>query len=437
MTVETFTPAAPYTVAGIGPYAIAHPYLEGSIRIFTTVGEVEVQLPPTDYSLSPLAATVAGNLFLTPAAAAAQAGRALRIRRVTAQEQGWVGVQGEREKGLERQLDRLTYAVQEGSALLDRTLRTRDPIAPFVPQTGRTLLFDGTAIVAGPNAMDIADAQANAAAALASQVAAAGSAAAAAGSASQAAASAATINLPAITGQALNFLRANAGATGLEYRTPAQVRSDLGGTTVGQNLFTAADAAAGRTALGATATGSALFTAADPAAGRTALEISQNLGFNWSAPQTAANNGVFDFTGIPSWATEICARYGDLTVNTTVATSLTLQVGNSGGIISSGYTSGRITLANGVSPSGSFTLTDQFGVATNISGGGGLTGDVTLKRIPGSNYWTINGMVGRVSTGEIFVMNGSVFVTNLDRIRFTRVNTTMLHTAGTTYIGWR
>lgn len=226
-----------------------------------------------------------------------------------------------------------------------------------------------------------------------------------------------------------------AGGTGAA--TAADARTNLGATATGSSLFTAADIAAALAALGATATGSALLTAADAAAGRTALEISQNRGFTWSAPQTAANNGVFDFTGIPSWATEICARYGDLTVNTTVATSLTLQVGNSGGIISSGYTSGRITLANGVSPSGSFTLTDQFGVATNISGGGGLTGDVTLKRIPGSNYWTINGMVGRVSTGEIFVMNGSVFVTNLDRIRFTRVNTTMLHTAGTVYIGWR
>jgi hypothetical protein len=228
MTVETFTPAAAYTVAGIGPYAIGHPYLEGSIRVFTTVGGVEVLLPATDYSLSPLAATVTGNLFLTPAAAAAQAGRQLRIRRVTPQEQGWVGVQGEREKGLERQLDLLTYAVQDGTALQDRTLRARDPIAPFVLQAGRTLLFDGTAIIAGPNATDIANAQDNAAAALASQIAAAGSATAAAGSAGAAAASAATINLPSITGQALNYLRANAGATGQEYRTPAQVRADLG-----------------------------------------------------------------------------------------------------------------------------------------------------------------------------------------------------------------
>jgi hypothetical protein len=56
--------------------------------------------------------------------------------------------------------------------------------------------------------------------------------------------------LPPLTGRALNMTRVNAGGTALEFRTPTQVRTDIGATTVGAAVFTAADAAAGRTALG-------------------------------------------------------------------------------------------------------------------------------------------------------------------------------------------
>jgi hypothetical protein len=57
---------------------------------------------------------------------------------------------------------------------------------------------------------------------------AASSATAAAGSATAAASSAAGVNLPSAAGQALNMLRQNSGATGFEYRTPEQVRQDIG-----------------------------------------------------------------------------------------------------------------------------------------------------------------------------------------------------------------
>lgn len=51
---------------------------------------------------------------------------------------------------------------------------------------------------------------------------------AAAASAVSAAASAATVSLPSVSGHSLEMLRVNAGASGYELRTPAQLRSDLG-----------------------------------------------------------------------------------------------------------------------------------------------------------------------------------------------------------------
>lgn len=88
-------------------------------------------------------------------------------------------------------------------------------------------------------ALDVSLAASEASAAAASATAAAGSATAAATSAGAAstsagaAASSATIaqaaagSVPSATGNGLSFLRQNAGETALEYRTPAQVRSDI------------------------------------------------------------------------------------------------------------------------------------------------------------------------------------------------------------------
>ena len=69
------------------------------------------------------------------------------------------------------------------------------------------------------------------------------------------------------------------GGTGAT--TASGARVNLGGTTVGIGVFTAASTSDGQTALGATVTGQALFTAADAAAGRTALGA------------TTVGNGVF------------------------------------------------------------------------------------------------------------------------------------------------
>jgi hypothetical protein len=69
--------------------------------------------------------------------------------------------------------------------------------------------------------------------------------------ADEALAAATTFGFPSIAGKGLNLTRVNAAGTALEFRTPAQVRGDLGATTIGASVFTAADAAAARSAIGA------------------------------------------------------------------------------------------------------------------------------------------------------------------------------------------
>src|SRR5690606_12233260 len=60
----------------------------------------------------------------------------------------------------------------------------------------------------------------------------------------------------------------------LDDTSAAQMRQTLGGTTIGQNLFTAASAQAARAALGGTTIGGDLFTAANRTAALNALGVS-------------------------------------------------------------------------------------------------------------------------------------------------------------------
>lgn len=68
---------------------------------------------------------------------------------------------------------------------------------------------------------------------------------------------------------------------------PATARTNLGGTTVGKAVFTAASAAAARTAIGSTVIGDAIFIAANAAAVYTALGLG-----NYADDAAAAGGGV-------------------------------------------------------------------------------------------------------------------------------------------------
>lgn len=173
MTVELWTRAPVYTVAGIGPYAIPHPYTQGAIRAFVVVDGARVALTDISFSLTPTISDATGDLYLTPTAATTHAGRSLIIDRLTADEQGWVGILGDREKGMEAQLDRQTQAIQEVRAEVAGALRTRNPLGPFIWLEGTVpILIDGEP-TSGPTATDVAGAQPAAVAAAASAAAAA------------------------------------------------------------------------------------------------------------------------------------------------------------------------------------------------------------------------------------------------------------------------
>jgi hypothetical protein len=77
----------------------------------------------------------------------------------------------------------------------------------------------------------------------------------------------------------------------------ATARTNLGATSVGSAVFTAASESAARTAIGATATGSSLITAADAAAGRTALGLgtaaTRNISVGTTEPGSPSTNDLW------------------------------------------------------------------------------------------------------------------------------------------------
>lgn len=168
MTTEAFTPPPRYTISGTGPYNIPHEYRHAiDFAPIVRSGNTWVELAVADFSIGPDTSSTQGDLTLTAAAAATYDGYYLYIIRATADEQGWVGVAGAREKGLEGQLDSLAMAIQDvrtqaGKALVVEDGPPRGVLT--VLEAGRALIVNsaGDGLIPGPNADEIANAQTHA-----------------------------------------------------------------------------------------------------------------------------------------------------------------------------------------------------------------------------------------------------------------------------------
>ena len=177
MSVEAWTITPEYTISGTGPYSITHPYAVGAIRAYVQLSTGRLQLNGTEFSVSPEASDVAGNVTLSPTVAATYAGLPLIIDRMTPDEQGWLAVLGEREAGLAAQLDRMVQATQELRARGAGALRVRGELEPFDWAEGTVPIIESGKPKSGPTATAIAAAQTRATEAAASAAAAAASAA--------------------------------------------------------------------------------------------------------------------------------------------------------------------------------------------------------------------------------------------------------------------
>ena len=138
---------------------------------------------------------------------------------------------------------------------------------------------------------------------------------------------------------------------------------------------------------------------------------------------TASGTSI-DFTGIPSWAKRITVMLDG--VSTNGSSNLLIQLGDSGGIETTGYLGGGSNTAVGTA-----LYTTGFGTNLNNSSTSVLLGAIQITNING-NFWVASGSLARTDYAATGNTVGSKETSApLDSIRITTVNGTDVFDAGT------
>ena len=148
-----------------------------------------------------------------------------------------------------------------------------------------------------------------------------------------------------------------------------------------------------------------------------------------SGTAVASTSGTsIDFTGIPSWVKRVTVMFDG--VSTSGTSNYLIQLGDSGGIETTGYAA---TSTNQTGTVASYTA--GFGV-NNASAAVNLYGCIVFTLLSAStNAWTTMGAISIGASGGSYYIAGSKSLsTTLDRVRITTVNGTDTFDAGTVNI---
>jgi hypothetical protein len=152
-----------------------------------------------------------------------------------------------------------------------------------------------------------------------------------------------------------------------------------------------------------------------------------------SATATGASGNYIDFTGIPSWAKRITVMFNGVSTN---GTSLPMiQIGDSGGVETTGYAAGS-SLLNPASINTS-NYTTGFTIRTDALASTVMDGFITINLLNSStNTWVAGGTIYTPTPSAYMaaVAGGKSLSATLDRVRITTVNGTDYFDAGTVNI---
>lgn len=146
----------------------------------------------------------------------------------------------------------------------------------------------------------------------------------------------------------------------------------------------------------------------------------------------AASQTSIDFTSIPSWVQRITVMFDGFSTNGT--SPVMIQIGDSGGIETTGYVGASSSLSSGgtaavATPSSGFQIGAGSQAATFVRHGA-----ITLQT-SGSSVWTCGGSLGQSDAVQtLFVAGAKTLSTTLDRVRITTVNGTDTFDAGSVNI---
>lgn len=153
----------------------------------------------------------------------------------------------------------------------------------------------------------------------------------------------------------------------------------------------------------------------------------------WQTPQAATSGTVFDFLGIPAWATEIIISFQSISLSGT--DHILVQAGTSAGVFTTAYSvSGSIDAATAASVSSATGFVIYHGTAADS-----LVGEMRLiKPDPSANTWLSNHNCARGSQ-KVSQGAGTVGLPGvLDRVRITRTGSNTFDGASSSInVGWR
>lgn len=142
--------------------------------------------------------------------------------------------------------------------------------------------------------------------------------------------------------------------------------------------------------------------------------------------QAATSGTSRDFTGIPSWVKRITLSLSG--VSTNGAAQPMIQLGTSGGVQSTGYSTASTSITSGVNASSNYSNGWQLysGSAASV-----LSGTFTLVLVdPATGTWAGSGTFSSFGPGVLFVVGSKQLSGTLDRIRLTTANGTDTFDAG-------
>jgi hypothetical protein len=216
------------------------------------------------------------------------------------------------------------------------------------------------------------------------------------------------------------------GSDGSANRTAAQLRFEVDGTPgasdmPGRIVFaTTADGAASSTERLAIKSDGTWNIAG--AAGSNGQVIKQASGATaWGGVSTfatvqASTSGTdIDFNSIPSWVREIDILFDEVSFSGT--DNFLVQIGDSGGVETSGYTSTSVVVDTSATQGGSASASGYYVHIGSASGT--FTGKMSLVNITG-NAW-ISSHVGKITSAFVVMGGGTKTLSaTLDRVRVTR-----------------
>jgi hypothetical protein len=146
--------------------------------------------------------------------------------------------------------------------------------------------------------------------------------------------------------------------------------------------------------------------------------------------QNTTSGTSIDFTAIPSWVRRITVLLSGVSLSG--SSNLLIQLGDSGGIETTGYAGSSVVAGNAVASAGAL-FTTGIGVMGNFASN--IIHGVVVIHLAGSNLWVAGGSYGYEnaafsgSTGGSKTLSGT-----LDRVRLTTVNGTDTFDAGSVNI---